>query len=146
MKEEWLGKLADEYETEKMRIRFAAWIAEKVAPMIPAGWEAGYIPQWHGLLFSRHTTYDTKATNYVVEYQFICRLLETAIGIEVAKEPWIEGDHLFCLMGKAEFPMTDKLGLRIEVRMFDTRECQLTYKTETVRRAELLNDCLGGNA
>lgn len=134
------------YEDTRMEIRIAAPIAGKVVPLLPEHWESSFvIGGWRGLHFGRFS-YD--GGHPVEEFKYVCKLIEIATGMKMEKEPWVSGESLIALQARLYYPMTNgdvshPHHLTIQVRLYDTRECKLSFKEKTVREPSLLDDCLG---
>lgn len=136
-----LEKTLDEINNLKAMAEKSAIFAKKIEPLLPHGWEARFVIGWPGLLFC--SGFHDEAKNTKHDFIKICSLVEQA-GIKLEREPWLEGESLFCLMGKGFLKTGDEsvVPLRVEVRQFNVSECKLEYEEKFVKIAKLSEDCL----
>ena len=138
-----LKEVSEKTASQLQQIELANRLVRKIGKL-PDDWKAEYINGgWHGLLFSRWRNWNKEEKGVdPKEYRKVCDLIDGKLGIRLKRQPWIEGEMLYCLNADFNYKINTKINLHIEIRCMDIdKSCELKFTEKIVKIAELGEDC-----
>jgi len=139
-------KAKERYELFLKRIELCKEVSDKIAVALPEGWnidinDVGFnLSIWKGSVRSKKEV-DSG------EFKLVCKLIESAFpNLKLERFAYVNDEGKLIFLKAYDFLREESRFIEIEVIIYNPKlmpNCKIEWKTETVRRAVVSDECLG---
>jgi len=144
--EEAKKRAKERYETYLTRIGLCKEVSDKIATALPEGWNIE-INDVTFHLSIRKGQYGDKKKVDAGEFKLVCSLVEQAFpNLKLEKFAHVNDDGELVFLKAYDYFKEYSTFIEVEIIMYHPKlmpNCKVEWKTETVRRAVVSDECLG---
>ncbi|MHA1370520.1 MAG: hypothetical protein ACTSRA_12510 [Promethearchaeota archaeon] len=136
----------ERYDMYLKRIELCKKIADKIECALPMGWNIDINDVGFNLSIWKGSVRDKKGVDSG-EFKLVCKLIETAFpSLKLERFAYVNDDGKLIFLKAYDFLREESRFVEIEAIAYNPTlmpNCKVEWKTETVRRAVVSDECLG---